>query len=168
MKKNGQGFTLIELLLVIALLGLLAIILLGNFNQTLMRGRDAQRKNDMAQLQRALESYYEDNHSYPTFTSIFGQKLCTTQACPASDINYMLKTPNDPNSAYVYLYVPAPTPNPSGPSSSYYLYSNIENTLDTGPNVSKKGFTTNAQCGTSVPCKYYVSSANSPPLTPSP
>ena len=166
--KNRQGFTLIELLLVIALLGLLAIILLGNFNQTLMRGRDSQRKNDMAQLQRALESYYEDNHTYPTFTSIFGQGLCTTQACAVNDTNYMVKTPNDPNSAYTYLYVPAPTPNPSGPSSSYYMYTYIENTLDKGQNISQKGFTTNAKCGTNIACRYYVSSSGAPQLTPSP
>ena len=175
MKSDTRGFTLIELLLAMTLLSVLALLLIGNFNSTLKRGRDSQRKNDLGQLQKALELYYEDNKTYPKFDIIApnsANKLCTTQACDtSSETFYMIKVPNDPSSTYTYTYVPEPTPSGGGASDSYYLYSFLENTLDTGSSVSQTGYTTGAKCDsarTSVNCKYYVGSSNSDILTPNP
>lgn len=170
-----KGFTLVELILVMALLSILAIMLIGNFNAVLKKGRDAQRKNDLAQLQKALEIYYEDNKSYPTFTAIFNKKLCKNSSCAVGDTNYMVRTPNDPNSSkYTYVYIPAPVEN--NKSTYYYLYSYIENDQDQGPNVSMTGFinpidSTTTECGVVVNntyCRYYISSSSAPQLTPAP
>ncbi|PIP15252.1 hypothetical protein COX47_00635, partial [Candidatus Roizmanbacteria bacterium CG23_combo_of_CG06-09_8_20_14_all_35_49] len=57
---NRKAFTLIELLLVIIILGVLATLIIGNFFTSLKKGRDARRKGDLEQIQRALEMYYED------------------------------------------------------------------------------------------------------------
>lgn len=170
MKK--KGFTLIELILVMTLLSILALVMLSNFNNSLKRGRDSQRKNDLNQLQKALENYYEDHHTYPTFTDIFARKLCTNYVCLTSDTVYMIKTATDPlPSSFKYVYAPEPTAVPVGPSSYYYLYTYIENDADQDPNISKTGFTTNVTCnvsGVSLPCRYYVSSSNAERLTANP
>lgn len=55
-----KGFTLIELLIVMAILGVLAVVVLVAINpvQQLARTRDAGRKSGVAQLGRSLEAYY--------------------------------------------------------------------------------------------------------------
>jgi len=162
---SKKSFTLIELLLSMTLLALLIVLFIGNYNTALKRGRDTQRKNDLSQLQKALEMYYEDNGTYPSFTDIFNTKLCTTAGCGATDTVYMIKTPRDPVLAYTYRYVP----NASG--SLYYLYSFIENDLDSGSGVSVKGFDTEVYCDsakTTVLCRYYVGSSNAPQVAPNP
>lgn len=170
-----KGFTLIELILSMTLLAVLALMLIGNFSTTLKRGRDAQRKNDLSQLQKALELYYEDNKSYPTFTNIFNKKLCLDDNCGLGGTVYMVKTPTDPSSSkYTYIYYPEPVQN--GISSYYYLYSYMENDLDQGQNINNNGFVNPGDasitaCGVapiSVYCRYYVSSSNAPQLTPAP
>jgi len=81
---NKKGFTLIELLVVIIVLGVLAALISGNFFTSLKKGRDAKRKADLEQIQRALEMYYEDKKAYPTFTFPFGGKLCENYPCGRS------------------------------------------------------------------------------------
>ena len=64
-----KGFTLIELLIVIAILGVLAVVVLVAINpvQQLARTRDAGRISTISQLGRAIQSYYTShNGSYPT------------------------------------------------------------------------------------------------------
>jgi prepilin-type N-terminal cleavage/methylation domain-containing protein len=58
--KNNKGFTLIELLIVMAILGVLAVVVLVAINpvQQLARTRDAGRKSGVAQIGRSLEAYY--------------------------------------------------------------------------------------------------------------
>jgi type II secretion system protein G len=66
MKKKNFGFTLIELLVVIAIIGLLASLIMVNFNAARERARDVQRKSDLDQVKKALRMYYNDNNLYPT------------------------------------------------------------------------------------------------------
>ena len=164
---NKKSFTLIELLLAITILGILATLVIGNYNYTLKRGRDAQRKNDLNTLQKTLEVFYEDNGAYPNFadTNIFGKKLCKTAAilfttsCPIGEVTYMEKTPQDPNTSYIYKYVPGLG------GTSYYLYTYIENDLDTGSGVKIAGYAgVYCNAGNTALCRYYVSSSNADPL----
>lgn len=55
-----RGFTLIELLIVMAILGVLAVVVLVAINpvQQLARTRDAGRKSAATQIGRALQAYY--------------------------------------------------------------------------------------------------------------
>jgi prepilin-type N-terminal cleavage/methylation domain-containing protein len=165
--EKRNSFTLIELLIAMALMAVLAILIIGNFNSSLKRGRDAQRKNDLNSLQKALEAYYEDNKTYPTSTDIFGKEL--SYLSPSyNKTTYMIKTPQDPSSAYTYIYEPETPVN--GRSSYYYLYSYLENSLDEGSGVSQTGFTNGKKCNVAgtVNCLYYISSSNAPILTPNP
>jgi prepilin-type N-terminal cleavage/methylation domain-containing protein len=68
-KELRKGFTLIELLIVMAILGVLAVVVLVAINpvQQLARTRDAGRKSGIAQMGRSLEAYYTShNGSYVT------------------------------------------------------------------------------------------------------
>ena len=55
-----KGFTLIELLIVIAILGVLAVVILIAINpqEQLARTRDAGRTSSVTQLGHALQAYY--------------------------------------------------------------------------------------------------------------
>jgi type IV pilus assembly protein PilA len=63
-----KGFTLIELLIVIAILGVLAVVVLVAINpvQQLARTRDAGRISTVSQLGHSVEAYYTShNGTYP-------------------------------------------------------------------------------------------------------
>jgi prepilin-type N-terminal cleavage/methylation domain-containing protein len=66
MKKRRHGFTLIELLVVIAIIGLLATLSVVAFSSSTAKARDAKRKQNLVQIQKALELYYNDNNAYPS------------------------------------------------------------------------------------------------------
>lgn len=155
---NVRAFTLLELLIVIVILGVLASVISGNFLSSLKKGRDARRKADLQEVQKALEIYYENNGKYPTSLN-FGSSLSD------SSKTYMQKLPTDPKSpACEYKYI-TNTDNPT----YYYLLSTIENNLDQSYGVSQTGYEdpsnpgSKLQCG-SCDCKFYVSSPNASPL----
>jgi prepilin-type N-terminal cleavage/methylation domain-containing protein len=70
-KTTQAGFTIIELLIVIAIIGILAGLVLNNFQGAQAKARDEQRKADINNLHGKLEEYYNDNGGYPdgNFTS---------------------------------------------------------------------------------------------------
>ncbi len=73
-----KGFTLIELLIVIAILGVLAVVVLLALNpvQQLARTRDAGRSSAVTQLGHAIESYATvRNGAYPV---VGGAGTCAT------------------------------------------------------------------------------------------
>lgn len=64
-QKLQAGFTIIELLIVIAIIGILATLVLTNFQGAQAKGRDTVRKNDINSLYQKLEEYYNENGGYP-------------------------------------------------------------------------------------------------------
>src|SRR3989344_6888197 len=56
------GFTLIELLVVIAVIAMVIVVIFPNFMGIRQRARDTGRKSDLAQLQKALEIYKQDQN----------------------------------------------------------------------------------------------------------
>ena len=92
-KKLMKGFTLIELLIVMAILGVLAVVVLVAINpvQQLARTRDAGRKSGIAQIGRALEAYYTSHSgSYMAQSNTFLTVLSTSGeiSTPPSQISY--------------------------------------------------------------------------------
>jgi len=151
-QRKNRSFTLIELMIIIAILGVLAALISGNFITSLKKGRDARRKADLEQIQRALEMYYEDNRSYPTSLN-FGGQLCHPNGCDVKV--YMQKIPTDPVSGNNYVYIST--------GQTYQLYSCIENQLDRGPGVNPTGYSQSCGIGICSRCKYAIISANSTP-----
>lgn len=101
--SRSSGFSLIELLIVIMMLGVLSLGLILTLNPIAQynKAKDSQREHDLAQIQRALDSYTNDTHCYPT-TLTFGSKWSVNGQV------YMEKVPQDPNcsssgdNCYVY------------------------------------------------------------------
>lgn len=64
-RSPEHGFTLIELLVVIAIIGILSTIAMTSLNGARAKARDAKRKSEIEQIQKALELYYANNNQYP-------------------------------------------------------------------------------------------------------
>jgi type II secretion system protein G len=157
-----KGFTLLELLIVITILGILATLVSGNLMNSLKRGRDAKRKEDLQQIQKAIELYYEDNKQYPTAQEVsFGSALKN----PDASINkvYMQKLPKDPSDYFTYLYVVSTIKNTN---DGYFLYTTLENDQDSGPGTANpNGFSNTIcclSCNTAAEkrCKFGIPSYN--------
>lgn len=119
--NKSEGFTLIELLIVIVIISVLATFLMVNFIGVRQRGRDAERKSDLRQIQSALELYRSDQGSYPLPPLPFGSAL--TGGSPA--VTYMQKVPKDPlNSLPVFIYTY------TSDTSTYTLQACLENVND--------------------------------------
>jgi general secretion pathway protein G len=134
--KTG-GFTLIELLVVVSLIGVLATLVLANLNAARQRGRDAQRKSDLRNIQTALRLYYNDYGIYPANMAgnIAGCDIGGTSICIwgeyfiADDQTYMSNLPTDPlpNIDYNYVQIDA---------DDYTLTACLENASDEKGQVS--------------------------------
>lgn len=141
--KIEKGFTLIELLVTMVILGILATFMFANVLNGLPRARDSQRKNDLKQLQTALQLYYTDNHMYPDSTNCNSSTQPCWQLLLGEDTGKYIKTmPKDPsNNTYRYCRVSL---------DKYVIVANLENTND----PDKK--TDNSDCPTSGPNWYWV------------
>lgn len=111
-----KGFTLIELLVVIVIIAVLASLATVGLNSVRAKNRDAKRVADIRQLQTALETYINDNGSYPSAIT-----AGNTLVGPNGQ-TYMAKVPAGPNSAdgscvsdtYAYVSI--------SPYSAYSIY----------------------------------------------
>lgn len=65
MKYRTKGFTLIELLATIAIIGILASSVLAVVGQSRAKARDAKRISGIADIQLALELYFDALQTYP-------------------------------------------------------------------------------------------------------
>ena len=84
LRKRQGGFTLIELLIVIAIFGILASFIVANMAESRAQARDAERLNDLKQIQVALELYYNRNKEYPTALTNLGTYIEEQPADPIS------------------------------------------------------------------------------------
>lgn len=65
-----KGFTLAELVTAMGVLAILAMVGIITINplEQFKKSADSRRKSDLAQIQRALEVYYQDFGSYPSMS----------------------------------------------------------------------------------------------------
>ncbi len=137
---SNNGFTLVELLVVMAILGILTVITLGNFRTSQIKARDAQRKSDLRQIANALEAYYNDHSVYPSSNASgfilacfcsngnepcdWTQDLGQREFCDENNTVYMSKVPGDPLSdpEHAYCY--------ESDETYYKLYAILENKND--------------------------------------
>jgi len=132
-RNRNSGFTLIELLVVVSLIGVLTTLVMANLNSARQRGRDAERKADLRNIQTGLRLFYNDKGKYPeskTSDEIWG---CDTgpdySACEwgdsweGDDMVYMNVLPDDPLSTQVYRYT-------RNDPDSYTIQACLENKSD--------------------------------------
>ena len=146
---------MIELLVVMAILGILAVVGLSSFRTSQAKSRDAKRKSDLEQIQRALEMYNNDHGSYPASgVLVWGEEFTD----PDGDTVYMAELPEDPSVNLDYCYQSPADPLVS--SVSYQLYATLENSQD--PRCLGGNCTPATSCGTGT-YNYGVSSSNTTP-----
>ncbi|HEV2339285.1 MAG TPA: prepilin-type N-terminal cleavage/methylation domain-containing protein [Patescibacteria group bacterium] len=169
-----KGFTLVEMLIAIGIIGILSIVLLMVVNplEQFQKANDSRRKSDLAQIQRALEQYYQDHGQYPRYSTASPLyeivDFNNINANPRPGIAwgnpwqpYMNFLPKDPDSGRTYIYVT------DSSYQTYWLYASLERgTIDSQScnNGSVCGnVPANVTCGGSNVCNYGVSSTNTSP-----
>lgn len=172
-----KGFTLIELIVVIGILSILSAMVLAVVNpfSQFQKARDAQRKSDLSQVQKALEQYYQDTGHYPSSTNnfqIIGLNSATIAWGQSNAQNwpYINQLPQDPLSNETYVYYST--------GQSYWLYTSLERgakdpqACNNGNACSSilsggVGFPTLHTCSptgnANITCNYGVSSPNTAP-----
>lgn len=172
--NHRKGFTLIEILVVVVLIGVLtaAVIVYLKPGTQFEKGRDTQRKNDLAQISRALEQYYNDVGNYPNTSGSSNYYIVDgviPRAWGTSGWTYFDLLPKDPLTSQRYIYHQALG------GQAYYLYAHLERPGDAGActtagiadcdSISANGIPANAcsnPAGT-LSCNYAVSSPNVSP-----
>lgn len=123
----------------IALIMILSVVGIGSFTLATVKSKDTQRKNDLNQVVKALESFNNDVGRYPLSTDTEKVVHCYVNQSgvvsnPKCDSNKLYSVidgamtiyitfPSDPDPAQKYVYI-------STDGADYSLYAALENTAD--------------------------------------
>ena len=83
-RQNDRGFTLIEMLIVVALIGILATIAVGQYQRSIVRAKEAALRENLFVMRSQISNYFADKGEYPLDL----QTLV--------DEKYLKKIPKDP------------------------------------------------------------------------
>ncbi len=87
MKRFSGGFTLVEILVVLALIGVLAMVVVPNLGGLVGRGSEQAYNSDRSAIQAAVDSYYTD----PT-TRVDGARQYPTKSGSGTNPTYSAGT----------------------------------------------------------------------------
>jgi len=168
--EKSRGFTLMELMIVMALVMILSVVGIGAYTSATVKSKDTQRKSDLNQYVKALESFNNDIGRYPT-ADANGLPVCVsldTESQPSTitvmdcfgslkvQINgenlVYLKFPTDPEPKKDYLY------ETTDGGVTYALYAALDNMEDRDVVVDGSGNPTTwsgKDCG-NVECNYKI------------
>ncbi len=149
LKKPQYGFTLIELMIAITIISILSGVVIAANTGIQQRARDSQRKNDLTQIQTALELYRQDHTSYPAPVPEAGPQWTVLGSDNVTIIGYLYYGCLDPNVMGTDIfspYIKTVPMDPKNPTSctpgtegqniynaSCYFYIAFEEAKDFGP-----------------------------------
>ena len=64
-KAKVGGFTLIELLVVVAIIGILAGVVVGQYRRSIIKSKEAVLKENLFRTRNAINQYFADKGKYP-------------------------------------------------------------------------------------------------------
>ena len=167
-----KGFTLIELIVVIGIISILAVGALAALNPfaQFQKANDVRRKSDFSQIQKALETYYQDQGHYPPNATQCTYEILGNNGGGNDCIEwgqswqpYMNVIPSDPTTGNKYVYYV------TSDGQSYYLYANLNRGAQ-DPQACNSGNACNSLSSNGIPanscggkCNFGVSSPNVSP-----
>ncbi len=116
-----HGFTLIELMVVMAIIAILTAVVLSNIGQSKMKARDGKRVSDLAQIQLALELYFDRCNAYPGSLDLTNSNTTCATNSNIKLGNYITAIPTDPITKVMYDYSGS-----GNPVVDYVLRSKLE------------------------------------------
>jgi len=161
-----KAFTLIELVVVVALIMILSAIGIGAFTTSTIKSRDTQRKNDLNQISKAIESFNNDVGRYPN-SNESNQVVCyqivsgigSDVPCVSDKLIFRLdgavttytQIPSDPDLGQRYSY--------QSNESGFSLYAALQNMNDKDLLFDEAGVVLSdpygVTCG-NTPCNYRI------------
>jgi prepilin-type N-terminal cleavage/methylation domain-containing protein len=120
-KRSQKAFTLVELIVVVAIIALLVGIVMTRLSSAKSKSRDGKRVSDIAQIQLALELYFDRCNVYPV--SIAN----TSSSCGVATLSQFIATiPRDPLGTNYEYQTDDSTNGTPGPTD-YVLKATLEN-----------------------------------------
>ena len=154
-----RGFTLIELLLVIAILSIISLVIMVALNpiEQLKKANDGRRKSDLAEIQKALEIYYQDHGQYPPTSEDWID-------WGGSMKEYIATDPKDPSPSRTYAYGTAQEGQAYGIFASLERGENDPQACNDECNFDEFSLEGD-ECHPVEGCNYGVTSPNTSPMT---
>jgi len=102
-KPYSSGFTLVEMLVVIAIIAILTGIIVTDIAGSKAKSRDAERASDLAQIQLAIEQFFDRCDVYPVspLSTSDNGTIDGVTYCPSGVTleNFISVIPTDPSGA---------------------------------------------------------------------
>ena len=150
--KLSKGFTLLEMLIVLMIIGTILAIASLSYTHTKISARNTERKEELANIQIALEAY-RSNDTYGSYPTSLLVGCSDNGGLSAGGITYLPSIPKDPycpRRTYYFSTTPVSCDGTTTPCSDYTLAGALENI--TGSCVAEGG------CGAGIACNYCLDS----------
>ena len=96
-QKSLKAFSLVELMIVVAILGILAAIVMPEFQNQSQRAKEAAAKDNLRILREAIERYGNDPTKTAASAFVLSQLTITN--------NYLSEIPENPLNGYSAFYI---------------------------------------------------------------